>query len=133
MTSVTQPAPYPPIAGAEPCTNDPELFFPEMAHGGTAAARKLCSLCDVQQQCLAYALTHDEYGVWGGTTHEERQHIQRKRGIRPVVGSRPTDRALIIRAHGRGMPASVIAALAGVNEHTVFTTLQKHRNAQESA
>lgn len=50
---------------------DPEVFFPEPG-GRTAEAKAICATCEVQKQCLAYALAAGErYGVWGGLTHKE--------------------------------------------------------------
>jgi len=57
---------------------DPELFFPVSYEGPGREqyerARAVCSLCPVRGRCLEYALnTHQMYGVWGGTTPEERR------------------------------------------------------------
>jgi len=39
-------------------------------------AKRLCALCPVRAECLAYAVEHEiEYGVWGLTTWEERTRI----------------------------------------------------------
>jgi len=41
-----------------------------------AIAKRICEGCPVIQECLAHALRVPEtYGVWGGTTPEERQVI----------------------------------------------------------
>lgn len=55
------------------------LFYPtgksEGARTDEEQAKAVCSLCPVREQCLEFALVHDErYGVWGGTTPEERRH-----------------------------------------------------------
>ena len=57
---------------------DPELFFPVAARGPgrdeIARAKEVCAACRVRRQCLQFALaTHQMYGVWGGTTEEERR------------------------------------------------------------
>ena len=39
--------------------------------------RALCEACPVADQCLAYALEHENYGFWGGTTARERKSIRR--------------------------------------------------------
>jgi WhiB family redox-sensing transcriptional regulator len=62
---------------------DPELFFP-VGVGGPAeaqiqAAKAVCALCPVQPDCLNYALTFAEAGVWGGLSEVERQRIRRGR------------------------------------------------------
>ena len=52
---------------------DPEAFFPEKG-GSTREAKKVCLTCDVRQECLEYALAHDErFGIWGGLSERERR------------------------------------------------------------
>ena len=54
---------------------DPELFFPEKG-GSNRAAKRICARCDVQDECLTYALKHDEpYGIWGGLSQSERSRL----------------------------------------------------------
>ncbi|OPC85346.1 hypothetical protein B4N89_27355 [Embleya scabrispora] len=33
----------------------------------------ICRTCPVRNPCLAHALAHDEQGVWGGLTEDERK------------------------------------------------------------
>jgi WhiB family redox-sensing transcriptional regulator len=56
----------------------PELFFPIGTTGPAIAeienAKRVCADCPVQSPCLQFALhTHQEFGIWGGTTAEERR------------------------------------------------------------
>lgn len=67
---------------------DPEIFFlAENARMGTKvraekAAKEVCLGCPVREQCLTQALTvPEEYGVWGGTTPEERTRIQLRKSV----------------------------------------------------
>lgn len=54
---------------------DPEIFFPNKG-GSTKPAKQVCGLCEVSDQCLAYALTHSErYGIWGGLSERERRRL----------------------------------------------------------
>lgn len=54
-----------------------ELFFPMPAEE-PAAALALCARCVVRVECLTHALSVPErYGVWGGTTEEERAGLLR--------------------------------------------------------
>lgn len=68
-----------------PCTKEPELFFPEDFSGirkneYTELAKQLCSQCPVADLCKNYAITAQEnYGIWGGTTPNERSNYKRKR------------------------------------------------------
>lgn len=68
-----------------------ELFFLDpLARGKSKrdkenAAKKVCKGCPVIEQCLSHALTVPEYfGVWGGMTADERNHILRQRGLRII-------------------------------------------------
>ena len=63
---------------------DPEVFFPVGVTGpavpAIAAARAICEDCDARAACLEFAVsTNQEYGIWGGTTEEERRDIRRAR------------------------------------------------------
>ena len=58
---------------------DPEAFFPEKG-GSTREAKRICLGCEVKDECLDYALAHDErFGIGGGLSERERRRI--KRGI----------------------------------------------------
>lgn len=40
------------------------------------AAKAICGVCRVSEQCLEYALKHKEvYGTWGGYTQSERERL----------------------------------------------------------
>ena len=57
---------------------DPEAFFPEKG-GSTRDAKRICSGCDVRQQCLDYALANDErFGIWGGLSERERRKLKKR-------------------------------------------------------
>ena len=58
---------------------DPEAFFPEKG-GSTRDAKRICTSCDVRDQCLEYALQNDErFGIWGGLSERERRRLRRAR------------------------------------------------------
>jgi WhiB family redox-sensing transcriptional regulator len=57
---------------------DPEAFFPEKG-GSTRDAKRICSSCDVRDQCLEYALQNDErFGIWGGLSERERRRLKHR-------------------------------------------------------
>lgn len=65
---------------------DPALWFPEKGQGNTAA-KKICHDCDIEAACLTIALADPELeGIWGGTTHRERQTMRAMAGptVRPI-------------------------------------------------
>ena len=60
---------------------DPELFFPVGTAGPALRqieeAKRICRVCQVRIQCLAWALDNGVTdGVWGGTTPDERRVIR---------------------------------------------------------
>ena len=62
---------------------DPDLFFPVGTTGPAIEqienAKAVCRTCDVQQNCLEYALTtNQDSGIWGGTSEEERRVLRRQ-------------------------------------------------------
>jgi WhiB family redox-sensing transcriptional regulator len=69
-------------------TADPDLFFPPDGERGPARdardvmALAVCAACPVLEQCRRHALSAREtYGIWGGTTEDERRsfHVRVRR------------------------------------------------------
>lgn len=63
--------------------HDPDLFFPAGETGPAAeqirAAKRVCASCEVQDECLTYAVeTNQVAGVWGGLTEDERRPVRRR-------------------------------------------------------
>lgn len=64
-------------------TTKVEVFFPEGVPGTgelrrkELAAKAICIGCPVINECLQLALENNEYGIWGGTTMEERKSLRR--------------------------------------------------------
>jgi len=70
---------------------DPERWHPTKGQSSTAA-KKICHRCDDEAACLAIALADPELeGVWGGTTHRERQTMRALTGprVRPIRHGTP--------------------------------------------
>ena len=58
---------------------DPEAFFPEKG-GSTRDAKRVCAQCEVREQCLDWAIEHDErFGIWGGMSERERRRYKKER------------------------------------------------------
>jgi WhiB family redox-sensing transcriptional regulator len=62
---------------------DPTIFFPVGVTGPAVAvveaAKAVCAVCPVAQECLMFAVTtNQEYGVWGGLDEEERHEVRRQ-------------------------------------------------------
>lgn len=54
---------------------DTNFFFEKE---NTNVNKKYCLGCPVINDCRIYAIIHEEYGIWGGTSETERKRIQRK-------------------------------------------------------
>lgn len=70
-------------------------------------AREVCATCPVRQECLDWAVAHDEaYGVWGGKTVDERDTESRRRvkrfGTRRRSGLTLGERVAIARLKRAG-------------------------------
>lgn len=74
---------------------DPELFFPVgeagPALGQIEEAKAVCRRCPVVRTCRAWALDHhEEAGVWGGLSEQERRAI-RTRAARAALRRVPPE------------------------------------------
>ena len=59
------------------CGLNPELMF-SVNPADEARAKAVCADCPVREACLAYAInTGEDFGVWGGTTPDERRALRR--------------------------------------------------------
>jgi WhiB family redox-sensing transcriptional regulator len=60
---------------------DADLFFPERG-ASTRRAKAICGACEVQNECLDFALRHGEkFGIWGGMSERERRRVRRERVV----------------------------------------------------
>ena len=71
---------------------DPDLFFPISSTGPAerqiARAKTICARCPVRQECLEFALGQGlAYGIWGGTTPEDRQRDRRRKRRRAAAAA----------------------------------------------
>jgi WhiB family transcriptional regulator, redox-sensing transcriptional regulator len=83
MRRINLPLPAADLLGTPPkwqelglcAQTDPEVFFPEKG-GSTKEAKRICSRCEVQAECLKFAVDHNEkFGVWGGLAERERRRF----------------------------------------------------------
>ncbi len=58
----------------------PEIFYEEVEEGSDnhgAAAKAVCSTCEVQMECLAYSIENNErFGIWGGIGDDRRARLR---------------------------------------------------------
>jgi WhiB family redox-sensing transcriptional regulator len=60
---------------------DADLFFPERG-ASTRKAKAICNACQVQAECLEFAIQQSEkFGIWGGLSERERRRIRKERSI----------------------------------------------------
>lgn len=65
---------------------DPDLFFPMRASHKEdaerlAAAKSICAICPVREECLEYALAMNmQFGIWGGVSEKQRKKMRSARG-----------------------------------------------------
>ena len=67
---------------------DPDAFFPPNGKVPPSIAA-ICVGCDIRNECLDWALHHEAFGYWGGTSEDDRQTMRRRAGIvldRPEAG-----------------------------------------------
>jgi WhiB family transcriptional regulator, redox-sensing transcriptional regulator len=74
---------------------DPDLFFPISMRGPAekqiSRAKMICAGCKVRTECLDFAMSHDQnYGIWGGTTPEDRQRERRRKRRAAAVTAKRT-------------------------------------------
>ena len=56
---------------------DPEAWFPGKGGRASPPIRRVCGACEVQSDCLDYALEHNLRGIWGGLTESQRVRMRR--------------------------------------------------------
>lgn len=58
---------------------DPDAFFPDRGRSAQDAKR-VCADCAVREECLDWAIEHNErFGIWGGMSQQERRRLRRAR------------------------------------------------------
>lgn len=67
-------------------TTDPEAWYeqnrnPFIRNKQYNALRKICAKCPMLRECFNYAVHHESYGFWGGTTPKERETLRAEYGI----------------------------------------------------
>jgi WhiB family redox-sensing transcriptional regulator len=57
-------------------------------------AKAVCSRCSVRTNCLEWARSNDERGIWGGTTENERWRVESAAPTISSVETSPTPRSI---------------------------------------
>ena len=72
----------------------------------TEYARAVCAICPIQKECLEYSFKHEQYGMWGALTSQERNYIKTGK-----LGG-PTVREGLAELKSFGIPLSEVYAAA---------------------
>lgn len=72
-----------PYDNYEEIRHDKELM--RIARERIALARSICDSCHVKDPCFAYGVYHEAYGIWGGSSENERIEFRRKHNIQRVI------------------------------------------------
>lgn len=88
---------YPDFDGSQACASvGTEHFYLESSSvPASNAAKAVCKGCHYMVPCLEWALIHESYGIWGGTTSDDRRAIRRQMNIivdDPIKTVSPSDR-----------------------------------------
>ena len=60
------------------CTSVRDVSFFPQSKAEERAARAVCEICPVSEDCLEHAIaTQERFGVWGGLNEKERRKITR--------------------------------------------------------
>lgn len=70
---------YPHFDGTQACQNPTPAAaaaFSGAVGADPAPALALCAACPFTDECRDWSLTHDVFGVWGGTTEDDRTEVR---------------------------------------------------------
>ncbi len=114
---------------------DPEVFFPKKG-SSSAEAKRICDVCDVRAQCLAFALANSErFGIWGGLSVRERDRLRKSQAAESRTRSqmlRQERNKTVVAMAGKGTDVPSIAAGLRVSDKTVYRVLARHRAQKTS-
>jgi hypothetical protein len=120
----------PKLTGEEACLNvEPDLFFSEFALD-IAKAKATCSSCPLIQLCADYAIKHENYGVWGGLSADERYEA---RGRHEAYDTTDVERLSKEMKFIMTAPAPEVAARYGAQPRTVVRWRNTIRDAQKAS
>jgi len=70
----------PPLMADAKCREHPELKWvpiqSRVSPKQLVEMRTICMSCSHRAECREHAITHDEHGMWGGTTEVERERLK---------------------------------------------------------
>ena len=121
----------PHITGTEACLDveDPDLFFSDFGLD-IALAKDICAECPMLQSCRNYAMKHENHGVWGGLSADERFKL---RGKKEAFDTNDMDRLVEEKNFILYRSSDVVASTYGVDVRTVVRWRNTIRDAQKAS
>lgn len=120
----------PQVSGEEACLEtEPDLFFSDFGLD-IALAKDICAECPMIAACRAYALKHENAGVWGGLSAEERYVL---RGNKEAIETHEIAALIQEKDYIMLKPAETIAEAYDVDTRTVARWRGMIRNAQKAS
>lgn len=130
---ILRPVQLPAAKRPTPCAELPtEIFFPHESLE-TREARKLapiCARCPLLEECLAFALENDEFGIWAGTSTATRKKMRANLGL--VKGQTRTHlarQAVVEELTAQGCTVEQISAQTGLEAQYVHRAHERRRTA----
>ena len=121
----------PKITGKEACliVEDPDLFFSDFGLD-IALAKDICAECPMIEACRTYAMKHENYGVWGGLSADDRFKL---RGNKEVVETHEIAELIREKDFILLKTADEVAATYEVDTRTVNRWRNTIRDAQKAS
>jgi hypothetical protein len=120
----------PQVTGKEACLEtEPDLFFSEFPLD-IALAKDICAECPLIAACRAYALKHENNGVWGGLSADERFAL---RGNKEAIETHEIAALIQEKDYIMLKPAETIAEAYEVDTRTVARWRGTIRNAKKAS
>ena len=120
----------PNLTGEEACLEtEPDFFFSEFPLD-IALAKDICAECPMIEACRAYAMKHENNGVWGGLSADERFKL---RGNKEAVETHEIAELIREKDFILIKSADVVAETYEVDTRTVARWRGTIRNAQKAS
>ena len=117
--------------GKEAClvVEDLDFFFSDFALD-IALAKDICAECPMLEACRAYAMKHENHGVWGGLSAEERFKL---RGNKDAYQTHEIDELIAEKDFILTKSAEIVAETYEVDTRTVARWRNTLRSAQKAS
>lgn len=71
------------------CSGVPDKVMFPTTKANIARAKRICSMCEVREECLNFAMTPplETWGIWGGLTERQRRRLRSSPASLPVTGT----------------------------------------------